>query len=97
MARAIADLRGAAAKALQELLREFGVWERRPAERRIERFVLPVGPAVARSEAAERGPGAGDAAVAAPETVHTGVPVHEYSSVESQRNVTELPAGASGA
>src|SRR5437868_7842156 len=38
--------------------------------------------------------GAGPTAVADPETEHTGVPVHEYSSVESQRNATEFPEGA---
>ena len=38
--------------------------------------------------------GAGPTAVADPETAHTGVPVHEYSSVESQRKVTEFPDGA---
>jgi len=38
--------------------------------------------------------GAGPTAVADPDTAHIGVPVHEYSSVESQRNVTELPDGA---
>src|SRR3569833_2568014 len=38
--------------------------------------------------------GEGPTAVAEPETAQTGVPVQEYSSVESQRKVTEFPEGA---